>query len=123
MWSNLYNIGQKVTKFCKYYTIKYLHRTMWGVKREEIETELASKLVLNSEKMNKSDEDVKKVVSVENVFSFEKFHKKLESNDKTIPVRVSTAKNEINKWVSIKKVVDHMSLVFLLCRAKNYKLI
>ena len=93
------------------------------MKREEIETELASKLVLNSEKMNKSDEDVKKVVSVENVFSFEKFHKKLESNDKTIPVRVSTAKNEINKWVSIKKVVDHMSLVFLLCRAKNYKLI
>ena len=49
------------------------------------------------------------MLSVEQVDRFDKFLKKLESDQRTIPAEVSTAKNEVTKWVSIDNVLQHMS--------------
>ena len=71
--------------------------------------DMLTNLILDREKMVELDGGVQKMLSVEQVDRFDKFLKKLESDQRTIPAEVSTAKNEVTKWVSIDNVLQHMS--------------
>ena len=55
--------------------------------------DMLTNLVLNKEHMIELDGGVKKMLSVEIVRKFATFHKKLQSNQTTIPAGVSTAKD------------------------------